>query len=257
MKPGVAPAPKSRPFFRYDPSASIIIILVIFFASQIIAAILISLYPAIMNWTSAESETWLKSSIGAQFAFILIAEVLAVSMVIKAVSMAKLAISKIGLVRPRLKDLGWAVVYYGLYFLAFIGVSIFVNLFTGIDTQQEQQIGFETAHTTGQLLLVFASLVILPPIAEEIMFRGFLFSSLRARFNYWTATIVSSVLFGIAHLQFGSSAPLLWIAAIDTFILACFLCHLRETMNSIWPPIFLHGLKNFVAFIVLFGPRLI
>ncbi len=247
---------KTKPFFRYDPVTSILLLLLIFFSSQIIAGFLISLYPAVQSWTETEATAWLRGSVMAQFGYIAIAEVLAISLVLKALQYARVLRQRIGLVKPRFKDVGWAFVAYGLYFLCYIVVvTVVTNIFSGIDTQQEQQIGFETARTNGQLLLTFLALVVLVPIAEEVMFRGFLFSSLRAKFAFWPAAIVTSVLFGIAHLQFGADAPLLWIAAIDTFVLSCFLCYLREEHRSIWPPIFLHGIKNCLAFVLLFGPR--
>jgi membrane protease YdiL (CAAX protease family) len=59
-------------------------------------------------------------------------------------------------------------------------------------------------------------------------------------------------LFAVAHLQFGSGAPLLWIAAIDTFVLSLFLIYLKDKTDSLWAPILLHMLKNFIAFMALF-----
>lgn len=249
---------KQKPFFKYDPATSILLLLLIFFSSQIIAGFLISLYPAIHDWTDAQSRQWLRDSAAAQFSYILLAECLAVGFVFKVLQQAKVLAGRIGLVRPKLRDAGWALIAYGLYFLAYIVVIVVASqVFTGLDTSQEQQIGFESAYGSGALVLTFISLVILPPLAEEVMFRGFLFTSLRAKYNFWPATIVTSILFGIAHLQFGADAPLLWVAAIDTFVLSCFLCYLRDSMKSIWPPIFLHAIKNGVAFMILFGPRFI
>ena len=100
--------------------------------------------------------------------------------------------------------------------------------------------------------MTFASLVVLTPVAEEIMFRGFLFSSFRVRMRVRYAILLTNILFGIAHLQFGNGAPLLWIAAIDTFTLSCFLCYLREKTGSVWASVMLHAIKNLVAFIALY-----
>lgn len=247
---------KSKPFFRHDPVVSVVLLLGIFFSSQIVAGFLISLYPAVRSWTQAQSLQWLTQSVAAQFGYVLMAEALAVGMVLKALRYAKVLYARIGLIRPRPSDVMWAFTAYALYFITYaVVVTVVSNLLPQINTTQEQQIGFETARSTGELGLVFISLVVLPPIAEEIMFRGFLFSGLRAKYRFWPAAIVTSILFGIAHLQFGADAPLLWVAAIDTFILGCFLAYLRDKTGSLWPPMCLHAIKNCVAFLILFGPR--
>ncbi len=49
--------------------------------------------------------------------------------------------------------------------------------------------------------LFFALLAVLPPICEEILCRGFLLSSFRARFGTVGAVVVSAILFGALHLD--------------------------------------------------------
>src|SRR5690606_23879253 len=115
---------------------------------------------------------------------------------------------------------GYALVAYGLYFITYLAVIIIAsNLLSGLNLDQEQKTGFQAAYSTAELIMAFVSLVVLPPLAEEFLFRGFIFSSLRAKYKLSTSIIITSVLFGVLHLQFGSGAPLLWVAAIDTFIL--------------------------------------
>src|SRR5262249_37045858 len=102
------------------------------------------------------------------------------------------------------------------------------------------------------LWLVFISLVILPPITEEIMIRGFLFTGLRSKLSLIKAGLITSVLFAIPHLQPGSGQPLLWMAGVDTFILSLILVYLREKTGSLAASIGVHAIKNFVAFLALF-----
>lgn len=244
-----------RQFYRRDPLTSILAVIAVFFFSQLIAGILISLYPSLKSWTADESTTWLENSVYAQFAYILIAESLAIWLVLKLLERAKIARTRIGLIRPQLRDAGRALLGYGIYFVAYIIIILVATQYSDlINVDQKQQIGFDNAAGVG-LIAVFLSLVILPPIAEEIMFRGFLFTSLRAKFRFRYAVIFTSILFGVAHLQFGSGAPLLWVAAIDTFVLSCVLCYLREKSGSLWPGILLHALKNGIAFVALFHTK--
>ncbi len=246
-----------RPFYKRDPITTILLTLGIFLSSQIIAALLISLYPAFRNWTESEATLWLESSVSAQFVYVVIAEALAISMVWQLVKRLKLLPERLGFVPLRVKDLGYAAVSYAVYFVLYLLViTTASNLVPGLNLEQEQQTGFETAFGTMEVLMTFVSLVILPPVAEEIIFRGYLYTSLRAKYTFLPAVIVTSLLFGAAHLQFGSGAPLLWVAAIDTFILSVILCFLRERRGSLWPAILLHAIKNVVAFVILFGSRI-
>src|SRR3989344_1552365 len=98
-------------------------------------------------------------------------------------------------------------------------------------------------------LLAFVGLVILPPLAEEILIRGYLYSGLRRSLAFAPAALFTSLLFGLAHLELGAAAAPLWIAAINTFVLSLVLVYLREKAGSLWPPIMVHSLNNLVAFI--------
>lgn len=159
----------------------------------------------------------------------------------------------IGLKKPRWIDISYALAGFAAYFVLYVVMSLIAKaVFPGIDFEQKQQIGFESARQLSQLLPVFISLVIVPPFAEEIFFRGFLYTGLRKGWPMWLATIVTSALFALVHLQFGNGAPLLWVAAIDTFTLSIVLVILREKTNSLSSPIMLHMLKNGLAFTLLF-----
>lgn len=160
----------------------------------------------------------------------------------------------IGLARkPKLKDAVYAVGVFLIYLGVLVTATSLIRFFIpGIDADQEQQLGFSKDIAGEALILVFIALVILPPLMEEILIRGFLYTGLRAKLNKIAAAIIASVVFGLAHLQLGSGAPPLWIVAIDTFILSLFLIYLREKTGSLWSGIFVHGIKNGLAFLVLF-----
>lgn len=248
----------TRPFFKHDPLVSIVAIVGIFLLSQFLAAIIVSLYPATKDWTDVQSQAWLKNSIYANFFYLLIAEIISVSLVYQLIKWAKVSLTRITKLKPNIGDLGWALVSYGLYFICYLALVVFVSaVVPGLDTQQKQQIGFSQAQGGVNLLIAFIALVLITPLVEEIIFRGYLYSSLRAKYRFWPSTIVTSIVFGVLHLQFGSNAPLLWIAAIDTFTLSIFMCYLRERRSSIWPAVFLHMLKNCVAFLLLFGTKIL
>lgn len=135
--------------------------------------------------------------------------------------------------------LGWAS-----YMAVVILVMYIVTFVPWIDGNQVQDVGFENLSQPFEYILAFVALVILPPIAEELLFRGYLFGRLRQRFGFWLTTAVVSVVFGIVHLQ--------WNVGIDVAILSVFLCTLREMTGSVWACMVLHAIKNGVAYLALF-----
>ncbi|HVX57224.1 MAG TPA: CPBP family intramembrane glutamic endopeptidase, partial [Candidatus Saccharimonadales bacterium] len=102
------------------------------------------------------------------------------------------------------------------------------------------------------MTLTFISLVVLPPLAEEIMVRGFLYSSLKKALPTIWAVLITSGLFAAAHLPEGGASGPLYIGAIDTFVLSLVLIYLREQTGNLWASITLHACKNGFAFVTLF-----
>jgi membrane protease YdiL (CAAX protease family) len=93
------------------------------------------------------------------------------------------------------------------------------------------------------LIVVFLLLAVIAPVAEEILFRGVVFSGLRDSWGEGWAIVVSSVLFGVIHLQ-----PLVMI---PTAILGLLLAKVFSMTRSLWASIALHSAYN--ATIMLFG----
>lgn len=237
----------------WGPISSVALTLVVYFAAQIVGGVLIWFWPLINGWSEARTQVWFDTSVFAQFFLILFIEALVVAAVYLLLSLKKLKPKYIGLVKPKRADALWAIAGFGIYFIVYIILFIVVKqLLPQIDLDQKQQIGFDTTQQGVDLLVVFASLVILPPIAEEILVRGFLYTGLRTKLAMWPAAIIGSLLFAAAHLQFGSGAPLLWAAAIDTFALSMVLMYIREHRKSLAAPIMIHMMKNGLAFVMLF-----
>jgi len=134
-------------------------------------------------------------------------------------------------------------------FLVYIFVSgililLATQFFTFFDADQVQDTGFNQLGQGYEYLLAFVTLVIIAPVAEEILFRGYLFGKLMKHMPIWVAILITSALFGLAH---GA-----WNVGIDVFALSIVLCLLRLTSKSLWPAILLHMMKNGLAFYLLF-----
>lgn len=153
---------------------------------------------------------------------------------------------ELGLQRlPTWADIGLAPVGFGLYlFLSAIILYVLILIFPAFDSAQLQQTGFGNLSQRYEYLLAFITLVVAAPVAEEILFRGYLYGKLRKSVPVWLAILITSVLFGAVHGQ--------WNVAVDVFALSIILCTLREVTGSIWAGIMLHMIKNGIAFYLLF-----
>ncbi len=133
-----------------------------------------------------------------------------------------------------------------IIYLILSSVLIYVatQLFPGFNVNQVQDTGFGNLHQSYEMLLAFITLVVVAPVAEEILFRGYLYGKLKKHIPIWAAILITSLLFGFIH---GA-----WNLAVDTFALSVMLCLLRESTGSIWSSILLHMMKNGIAFYFLF-----
>jgi membrane protease YdiL (CAAX protease family) len=228
-------------------------VLIVYFASQAISGLLISIYPALKHWTAAQANDWLNNSVGAQFVYILLAESLTIGAIYLFLRACKANWGTIALRRPRARDPAYGLVAWVFYFVIYLIVVAVVSHFVpSLNVNQQQDIGFTNVHGVAQLAMTLISLVILPPLTEEIMVRGFLYGSLKKGMPKLAAVIVTSAIFASAHLPEGGAAGPLYIAAIDTFVLSLVLIYLREKTGSLWAGITLHAFKNGVAFVTLF-----
>jgi membrane protease YdiL (CAAX protease family) len=238
---------------NWSPWLGVLFVVIVFYTSQILAGLAVSIYPWMQHWTASQTTDWLKGSVGAQFIYIALAETLAIAALWRFLKLYRSNFSAIGLVRPRWRDVGFGLaavpVYYVIYLLTVGLVSHFVSSF---DAEQAQEIGFDSVSGTLPFILTFVSLVIIPPLAEEIMVRGFLYSSLKKAMRLLPAALLTSVIFAAAHLPEGGAAGPLYVAALDTFVLSLVLIYLREKTGSLWASITLHAFKNGVAFFALF-----
>ncbi len=225
----------------------------LFFGAQVVASSIV-LLALLLGQQYTQIIDWIEGTAFPTFVFVLISDILIVLGVIKLLKVKGWKLKNIGLAKPQKSDVGRAIVGYLVYLITFIFISIVIKkLVPSLDLEQDQQLGFD-AHNKSvvNILLSGVSLVILPPIAEEILCRGYLYSSLKIRYRKVVSAIITSGVFAMAHLQFGSNAPLLWIAGLDTFILSLVLVDLRERTGRLVAPMIIHCIKNLVAFSALF-----
>lgn len=236
----------------WGPVSTVIFTALLYFGSQIIASFLLIVIFKLFSSTNS-FEQWVEAGPWPQFLYVAYAHVFMLTGLWWLLKLKNQSFYNIGLKKPVWHDVGYALLTFLMYLVTLvITTAIAKLLIPALNIDQSQQLGFELTKNPLELLIIGVSLVIMPPIVEEIVARGFLFAGLRTKLSLWPATIITSIIFAVAHLQLGSGAPPLWVGAIDTFILSMFLVHLRVKTDSLAAPILLHMFKNGLAFTLLF-----
>jgi len=86
---------------------------------------------------------------------------------------------------------------------------------------------------------------VLAPFAEELFFRGALFTWFRRRYSLWVAILASSALFALGHADTAA-------VVATSFVIGVLNAWLFERTRSIWVPFTVHLVNNGVAFILLY-----
>lgn len=219
-------------------------VLASFIAAQVIlAAVLWILNVAGVSLVSLASETVLQTILSTLVYLLAFAITFGVPYIVKQreVSLKTLGIDRL----PSWSDIGLAplgFIAYGL--LTALLLYIATTYFVGFPATQVQEVGFQSLNGRNEMLLAFATLVVIAPIAEEILFRGYLYGKLRKYSSIIPSIVITSVLFGAVHMQ--------WNVGLDTFALSVVMCCLREITGSVWAGVLLHMIKNGIAFYLLF-----
>jgi uncharacterized protein len=110
---------------------------------------------------------------------------------------------------------------------------------------------FKTASSPSLKATMGIAAVIVAPLVEETVFRGFIYGVLKRYTDGWFAAVCSALLFAIVHMHVGSLVPL--------FVLALGLCAAYERTGSLLVPMTMHALFNGVSTTLLLlyphGPK--
>jgi len=106
----------------------------------------------------------------------------------------------------------------------------------GVESTQDSVKLLQTATDPMVLILMAVAAVLVAPISEEIVFRGYLYPAAKKFAGTWMAAICSGLVFAAAH---GSLAALL-----PLFIFGVVLALLYEKTGSIWTPMAVHFCFN-------------
>lgn len=111
---------------------------------------------------------------------------------------------------------------------------------------QETVQAFQKSDSLGLKYLVIFLAVVIAPLAEETLFRGFVYGVLKRYTDAPFAALSSSLMFAIIHMHVGSLLPL--------WMLAVLFCLAYEITGCLLVPMMLHAIFNGVSIIaMLFG----
>ena len=119
------------------------------------------------------------------------------------------------------------IVYYGINW-----VNVALEFF-------DENIFEEYIYYENSLFWAIIFVAILPPIFEELAFRGFLFNQMRKVSSVQVTIIATSFIFALVHFSFIS---FLWI-----FPFGMFLGYLRQRYKTLWLSMVVHFIHNFLV----------
>ena len=135
------------------------------------------------------------------------------------------------------------IIYGSLMLFTFIALEEIYMWALNIEMPE----GFVTFMLSDPIILGLISVIIIAPIAEEFIFRGFLFSQLkRTQLGGWGAVSLSSFLWTIIHFQYEL------LILLILFVFGIFLGYVRMAYNSLSLPIILHAINNAFAFVLAY-----
>ena len=106
----------------------------------------------------------------------------------------------------------------------------------------------EITPLSGTVMMV-ANLLVIVPVAEEIAFRGIVYTRVEKTTNAVTAIIVSSVLFGLMHFVAGG-----FLLVTGAALMALVFGYIFYKFKSLWVCIIAHAVANLPDFILYNKP---
>jgi membrane protease YdiL (CAAX protease family) len=144
-----------------------------------------------------------------------------------------------GLVRARIgKAIGAMIAIW----IGFITFSLVWKTAISLDDPQTLPDQLGIAGSTLNLVLVVIIITVLAPVAEEFLFRGYIFRALRNWRGFAPAAIITGLIFGAVHI---GSSPIGFALPLAAFGFG--LCLLYHWTGSLYPCIALHALNNAFA----------
>ncbi|CUU23139.1 CPBP family intramembrane metalloprotease [Duffyella gerundensis] len=128
--------------------------------------------------------------------------------------------------------------------LLFIGSLLLLMLAQTWFLQPEAWLEEQAQQGSSSMLILMFTAVLLAPVFEEILFRGFLLQAflLWAPRSRFACMLLTSLLFAMMHTQYVQ-----WQTTVVLTLFSLILCYARLRSKTLALPIFLHMLNNLIA----------
>ncbi len=233
-----------RDSFRAGPTALLIFAIVGATAIILIAA---AVWFVLSNPAAARKGA-LDLSTG--MAIQLVLEAIIVAMILWALPrVSGMSLRSLGFRALQPKQLAFAAVAALVMALVVNGGASLIETLTHHQHEQQVVQMFKAVKNPGVMVFFAIFAVLLAPIAEEIVFRVFLFNIGLRYGGFWLGAIISAVLFGFAHGDVFVVAPL----ALGGLV----LCYVYYRTRNAYASMITHGLFNsFTVIALIFAPNL-
>ena len=156
---------------------------------------------------------------------------------------APTAAAQFGLRRP---NGVWRAI--GIALAVYLAYALFTGLWSQVvEVEAEDQLDdLGIDGSTAALVVALLVVCVGAPIAEEFLFRGYLFAALRNWRGPWLAAVLTGAVFGAIHLGGSPAGALLPLA-----VLGAGLCLIYQWTGSLYPCVALHAINNGIAFGVM------
>ena len=145
---------------------------------------------------------------------------------------------------PTWTDIGLAPIGYVASIILATGLTALFRLLPWFDAAETQNLGYSLYLPGVERGIAFFALAIIAPIAEELVFRGWLYGKLRIKVPKWLAIFLTSLTFGLIHLQ--------WNVGVTVFCMSVITCVLREITGTIYAGMLVHIINNGIAFFLVY-----
>lgn len=133
---------------------------------------------------------------------------------------------------------GWFVAFWLYYVvekaLGLAGIGMFWN-----------EAAFFALDSAGRVVVVVVATLVVAPLAEEMIYRGYVLEALLGRLRTPAAVALSALIFASIHIGIGLGL------AVYIFLGALILAYLYVRFRNIYPCVVMHLLNNVVAYLVI------
>jgi uncharacterized protein len=169
--------------------------------------------------------------------------------------LARRSLRELGFRMPTSRDLLYTLIAIVSMFVLVTALGSLFESMLHVKAQEEAVHMFTKFHGFDRLLFA-AFAVVVGPVTEEIFFRFMLFNAMRTWWGFAYGTVVSSILFGLAHMQQGGWAfnvSLVVPLAVGGLI----LCTVYDKTRNAWTNILTHACFNGLSLVaILVAPQL-